>query len=78
MADDGGKEEKAGGGTSQLTKEASACVMGRQTHEQNYKGERTEQEDMENITSKRILKWLDHVFRMDKERMVNHVLDCIP
>ena len=33
---------------------------------------------MENIIRKRRLKWLGHIFRMDKDRGINHVLHLVP
>jgi len=46
--------------------------MARQNCEQKYKGgDGTGQEDMENIIGNRRLKWINHVFRMDKDRRVN-------
>ena len=35
--------------------------------------ERTGQEDMENIIRKRRLRWLGHVWRMDKDRRANKI-----
>ena len=40
--------------------------------------ERTGQEDMENIFRMRRLRWLGHVWRMDKDRRANHILHWVP
>jgi len=36
------------------------------------------QEDMENIIRKRRLRWLGHVWRMDKDRRANQILHWVP
>src|SRR6218665_1461920 len=40
--------------------------------------ERTRQEDMENTIRKRRLRWLGHVWRMDKDRRANQTLHWVP
>ena len=40
--------------------------------------ERTGQEDMENIIRKRRLRWLGHMWRMDKDRRANQALHWVP
>ena len=39
---------------------------------------RTEQEDMENMIKNRRLRWLGHMWRMDKDRRANQVLHWVP
>jgi len=55
--------------------------MVQQNYKQKYKGEdgTAGQEDMgqENIIRKRRLKWLSHVWHMDKDRRANQTRYCI-
>ena len=61
-----------------MVKENSSCVIWRDKITNKSIRERTGQEDMENIIRKRRLRWLGHVWRMDKDRRANQALHWVP